>query len=149
MNPRNWLSPQRGLGVLALLVVVPTLVTIGGLPGGVFAAAVVIAWLTAPPVFAFVFAQAGLAAVTSPPYPPIVLVGELGVLALAISDPRLPLQARTYGIAVGGVAVLAGAVWLTHTTALWGAVLVSLAGTGMALYGVHRYELLTTGQLSG
>lgn len=149
MNLRTWLSPQRGLGILALLVVVPTLVAIGGLAGIVFAAAVSILWFVAPPVFAFVFAQAGLAAVTSPPYPPIVLIGELGALAIVGSDPRLPLQARTFGVAIGGLVVLAGAVWVTHTTALWGAALLSLAGMGILLYGVHRYELLTTGQLSG
>jgi len=134
--------------ILSLAVVVVALTAIGGLLGAVFAFATAIVWLATPPVFAFVIAQAGLAAVIAPPYTLRVIIAELAVLTLVLTDTKLPVTIRTQGLALCWLAVITGVLWLAQPFDIWIGSLAALASIGLLLYAGHRYELLATGQLA-
>lgn len=145
----NWVpSPQRGIGLLALLGASSVLVVLGGGTGVVFGLAALGAWVVAPPVFAFVFAQSGLAAVTSPPILLPVAFAEVGLLAMLVTDPESHVSVRDAAIVVVGVGTLTGLVWSLQPTPLWLAAVLVLLGISGFVYGVHRFELLATGQLT-
>lgn len=136
------------VGAVAATGTVGVLFVLGGVPGLLFGLAATAAWVVAPPVFAFAVGQAGLAAVVEAPFPPVVAIGELTVLAFLFSDPDLPLTARTWALPALGTAVLAGIVWAAVGEGLAAVGVVCLAGLAVLAYAVHRYELLATGQLS-
>lgn len=138
---------QQLAGVLSLLAVVAALAILGGFPGIIFGLAVVITWLAAPPVFAFVIAQAGLAAFSTPTGSSRFVAAEIAVVALLLSDRQLSVTLRTHGVAICYISLVAGAVWLLQPASIWVGAIVSLAGVAVALYTGHRYELLATGQL--
>jgi len=138
---------QRVAGIGALIAVFAILAIRGGGPGIVFGLAAIVAWLAAPPVFAFVIAQAALAAVMSPPYDLRFVAAELATATLLLADTELPITLRTHGAAVCLVAVLIGGLWLVQPTAIWVTAISSLVSIGGLLYAGHRYELLTTAQL--
>lgn len=141
-------ASRRLLGLGAVLAVGSILGVLGGVPGLLFGATAVVVWLTTPPVFAFVLAQSGIAAVTSSPATPLVVVAELALLTMLLSDTRLDVSTRPIGGALLGVAVVAVGLWVMQPVSLWLTALGSLLGVSGLIYGVHRYELLATGQLS-
>lgn len=145
---RDWRRPQQLINLGAVLSVAAVLALLGGVPGLLFGVAAFIAWLVGPPIFAFIFGQAGLAAVTTSPYTPLVGITEIALVGIVISDPEIPLRPRTQGVALTGGLTLAGIIWLLRTDAIWTGALISLGGFGVLLYAVHRYELLITDQLT-
>lgn len=138
---------QRLTSLGAFLGVAAGLFLLGGLSGAVFGVAALGVWLFAPPVFAFVLAQAGVAAVATTPYPALLVGVEATLFIGVLSDSRVPVTYLSRLAAGGSVAAIAGGVWLLASQSIWMLVIGTLAVVACLLYGVHRYELLLTGQL--
>jgi hypothetical protein len=147
MTRFSWRHPHQLGGFLALLTAGSILTVLGGLTGAVFGIAAAIAWVAGPPVFAFVLAQAGLAALVSPPYSLLVALAELLLLVVLLSDPRVPWTGWSHTLAVSAVAVLVGLGWLLQSLSLWGLAVGTVVMLAVFIYAVHRYELLVTHQL--
>lgn len=130
-----------------LIGTVAGLFLLGGLPGAVFGLTALGVWLVTPPVFAFVLAQAGVAAVTAPPYSTLVFGVEAALLVGVLSDSGIPFTIRSRVAAAGAVTAIAGGLWLNDAQPVWLAAGSTLAVVAVFLYAVHRYELLSTNQL--
>jgi len=120
---------------------------IGGVPGIMFGIASVITWLVAPPVFAFVIAQAGLAALATPPYSLSVVAAELALFGVIFTDPVHPWTQQSRATTVICVGFLTGGLWIGRSRPVWSLAVGVLAVFAVLLYAGHRYELLTTRQL--
>lgn len=143
----RWRQPQRLASGGALAGVAAGLFILGGLPGAVFGLIALTSWLVAPPVFAAAFAQAGLAAVATPPYSGLVLGVEVLLLVAFMSDPALPVSGRSRVLGAASIIAIGSSYWLVRPQPAWIAALGCLAVLTALLYGVHRYELLSTSQL--
>ncbi|MDL0125597.1 hypothetical protein PNP59_04210 [Halobacterium salinarum] len=143
-----WDRPQRLAGGIAMLLAAGLLGNLGGVAGVLFGGAAIGAWLVGPPVFAFVISQAGVAAI-SPVQFSIPIAGmELALLVVLLSDSTVPWTATSRGGAAL-CAILGGAlIWVGQHLPTWQLALAVLAVATLCIYGVHRYELLTTNQLN-
>jgi hypothetical protein len=142
---RNTLQWFTSLLILAAVVI--ALTELGGVLGGLFALTTVIVWVTAPPVFAFAIAQAGVAALSTPPITLRIMAVELVVLAMVLTDTTLTITVRSHGPAICALAITTGVLWLVQPHPIWIGSLVALTGLGLLVYATHRYELFTTHQL--
>lgn len=141
-------STRRGvLGAAALFIATAALFVLGGLNGVLFGAVAAVAWLVLPAGFAFTIGQAGLAAVTTLTISPPLIIAELALLALLVTDASIRLDLRAMTIPFFTIAVLGLGVYAVAGQSIIGAAALSLAGSAALVYTVHRYELLTTNQL--
>lgn len=148
MNLDNQTRTSLAVVLIALLVTTGTLFVLGGFPGLLFGLGATLVWLLAPPVFAFAVGQAGVAAVVSIPYPPLIVVAELALLTILIGDNQLPATLRTWTLPVLGSTIVAVGVWTVSSYSLTAAAGFTLAGLAVLTYALHRYELLITDQLT-
>lgn len=143
------------VGAVAVLVIAVGLIVAAGLRGVAAAAVVGIVWLLLRPLDAFavgqvavvVFARSGpsldigLGAVG-------IAVTEIGLFGLLLAPAtHLSNPRNSVGLVVGWA--LAGGLlaWASTTSVLapWLAGLVLLGFTGLAAYGLHRYQLVSLG----
>lgn len=131
----------------AVLVVAASLVLLGGVTGLAFALGTAVLFALAPPVFPFALGQTGLVAVASPGLPPVAWAGQTALLAVLLVDERLQWSWSTAALsaaAVGAVS-LAARLAARQSRSLPAAVVV--AGSAVAFYAVHRYEVVRTGNV--
>jgi len=148
MIPDVWYRPQRLAGGIAMLLAAGLLGRLGGVAGVLFGGVAIGAWLVAPPVFAFVLAQASVAAISPTQFSLSVAGIELALLVVLLSDVTVPWTATSRGV-TALCAILGGAlIWVGQPLPTWQLALAVLAVATLFIYGVHRYELLTTNQLN-
>lgn len=143
-RPRDWMRVGNGLAVVATAVLLGYL---GGLSGIAFGVVAGVSWVLGPPVFAFVLGQAGLAAIATPPYSWLVVATECALIAVLLTDSRIPWTIQSRGIGLLAAAGLTTGIWLAQPMALWSVAIGCLTLIAVLTYGVHRYELLVTAQL--
>lgn len=146
MIRNDYTSPA--LGVLGLLITGCVLFVLGGLPGLLFGLVAATTWILVPPAFAFAVGQAGVAAVATPPYPPLLVIVEIALLAVLVSDTHLSANVQSQIIPALGIVLVAAGAWGASAHSLAAAAVVCLAGLTTLIYAVHRYELLITDQLT-
>lgn len=122
-------------------------VLVAGLPGALAGAALVVAWLLAPPVVVAALGQV-LFAPLLPADAPLAMIAlvEAPLAALVLVDLidwRAPLGTFVGAVvtlaAVAGLAV-AGIVWLDR---LWQAAALLVPVAAVVAYGLHRYTVVT------
>lgn len=134
-------------GALGILTAAAVLTITGGVAGLTYGIAAGFLWVITPPVFAFIVAQAGLAAVTGTPLTPLVAAAELGLVGVLASDlQRFPRSAHAVA-AIGGLCGVLVVTWVTVQSSMLAATAVVIVGCSVVLYAVHRYELIRTGKL--
>lgn len=120
---------------------------VAGAPGTVAGAALVVAWLVAPPIFVVALGQVLFAAVLpdGASLAAVALVeAPLAAIVLAdVTDWREPLRTFVVGVvslvAFAAVA-LAGLGWLART---WHVAALLVCVAGVASYALHRYTVVT------
>lgn len=142
MTDRLGLALRAG-GALAAAAV---LAVAGGPPGLAWAAALLACAAFLPVPLAFLVGQFGAAAVAADAGA-LLVAAEGALLAVLASDLT---DADWQSVAAGAsVAVaVAGVAWQANSISPWASVLGAVAVIAAATYAVHRYELLTTGQLT-
>lgn len=139
---------QRIVGGVAVLAAGALLALAGGIAGTVFAITAAVAWLFAPPVFAFVLAQAGVAALATQLPTPIIAATELTLLVVLLTDPKLPLTLRPRAAAIVATATVVAIAWVVHPVPSWVTATLVLSGIAAITYAVHRYQLVSTTKLT-
>lgn len=125
----------------------------GGFSGLVAGALLAGIWYRLPSLYAVAFGHLALAALVpeTPAVAPL-LAAELGLFAMLVAPARrqkrsLELAAATLlGVVALGVLVRTG---LDRFDALWPTAALLALAVALLAYGLHRYELLATGQLEG
>jgi hypothetical protein len=155
MRMRRWVrgvatstpSTRGVLGVLSGIIVGGILMAMGGVTGIAFTVVAATAWWGAPPVFAVILGQAGLAAITAPPYSPLVWVAEGALVVLLLGDPHLKFSLKTASALLGLVTLLTVVTWVAVQQLPRVGATTLLTVSAVLVYGVHRYEVVRTGKL--
>jgi len=130
----------------AVFVVAAVLVVLGGVTGLAFALGTAVLFALAPPVFPFVLGQTGLVVVASPGLPPIAWAGQAALLVVLLADERLQWSVPTLSLSAAAVGAVSLGTWFAARQSRYLAAAVVVAGSAVAFYAVHRYEVVRTGE---
>lgn len=117
----------------------------------VAAGLVVLAWVWASTIAAFAVGQIGLAAAAGTATPSSVVLAQAALGALlfvpAVRAQRSIRHVVATAVAVGGLGAVVAGAWVA-TGVVWAAAGVAVGVTAVVAYLLHRYGLLTLGELS-
>ncbi|WP_435181708.1 hypothetical protein [Halorussus sp. AFM4] len=134
------------------LVAAAAFVWVAGVRGALASLAVLAAWYALDETYAFAAGQVGVVAFLGDASLPALAVAEVGLFGLLLvpltagAGRGRRVAAAVAWIALGGVAAWASAGRLLELPVAAGAL---LAATGLAAFGLHRYQRVELGGVAG